>query len=123
MKYDKEFGIYVADDESLEDFCQKLIHKQTLVGRQVVGEFDDQCIYVGAKDTVKSLVQKYMSEQEKEKKNPMKKHTTNKLTKNASGYSDPTAYKAIMNVDREMKKLQYMKEHHNEYRANESSNR
>lgn len=123
MKYNNELGLYVAGKESLEDFCQKLIYKQVLTGRQVIGEFNDTYIYVSATDTVKSLVQKYQQEQEREKKNPMKKHTKNNLTKNASGYSDPTAYKAIMNVDREMKKQQYMKEHRNEYRANESSDR
>ena len=114
MKYDKEFGLYIAEKEDLETFCKKLITKRDGYNRTVIGEFNDISITCKMQDTLDSLITKYKAEELNEKQNPRKKHTKNDLKHNASGYYDPTAYAAIKKLDKEIKNSRNKKEIKNE---------
>lgn len=104
MKYDSEFGLYVATGEKLNTFCKRLISKRDAKKRNVVGMYGEQTIYVTENDTVDTLVYKYNESEKVEKKNRKKRRGSNNLFLNASGYADPTAFLAIKHLEDERKK-------------------
>ena len=106
MIWDSEYDVFIADeDEDIDTFIDELIkQRKKRKTRSIVGEYDDCSILVGPKDTKESILKRYHMEKKQEQNNPFKKRTFNNLRRNASGYSDPTAYQAIKNVDREIER-------------------
>lgn len=102
MKFNRDYGLYIAEKEDLKTFCEELIKIRDKKNKKIVGEFNNESVIVEFSDTVGTLMDKLKAEEAKEKKNPYKRKVHNKSYQNAAGYSDPTAFLAIQRLDREL---------------------
>ena len=98
MKYDGQQGLYIAEKETLENFCKGLIEKRDSKHRSVMGEYNNSYICAGPTETVDSLIKQYWDD----RKGVNKKCTRDSVRKNRAGYDDPTAFKAITRLDKEL---------------------
>ena len=93
MIFNKDTGYFVSDDyETINVFCSKLVDEANTQSIRVFGKYDDVILMAKPFDSPNTLIAVYNE--------AIDAIRDRELKKNGEGYEDPTAYEAIVNVEK-----------------------